>query len=391
MMETIILYGLQALGLLVVATIVFDVVHFVLHLFIESRAPLLNKIGALHQTHHDFFNRDLVFVEALSWRNWVEHIVPEFMTRIVVALIGLFFVSPWAVAMVLGLQLMQLVVVTWGRGRDSNHIDYQRLLPPRSGFFVGPRYHALHHIYPLHYYASFVTFFDKLLGTACPLEGKKVALTGASGALGAPLQKILEAEGARVTPLKFGVDYTYDDYSSLDPVLAEADIVVLAHGSKLEHAMEANCDSFVAIIERFKQLSAHRRFPVEVWAVGSEIEFHPAWGNKELGIYLESKRAFAKHAYRYFHEAPFIYRHICPAGFTSRMGPGLISGATAARWAMFFIRRGFTYVPVTYTGFAVLNYFKFLLRWRREKDARHQLRVDSAQDAVTRSGGGFRY
>jgi hypothetical protein len=29
--------------------------------------------------------------------------------------------------------------------------------------------------------------------------------------------------------------------------------------------------------------------------------------------------------------------------------------------ALFFIRRGFRYVPVTYTGIALLNFFKFLL------------------------------
>jgi hypothetical protein len=42
------------------------------------------------------------------------------------------------------------------------------------------------------------------------------------------------------------------------------------------------------------------------------------------------------------------------------MGPGLMSGRTAARIAMFFIRRGFRYVPVTYTGIALVNYWKFV-------------------------------
>ena len=41
------------------------------------------------------------------------------------------------------------------------------------------------------------------------------------------------------------------------------------------------------------------------------------------------------------------------------MGPGLISGETAAKVALFLIRRGFRYVPVTYTGIALVNYFKF--------------------------------
>jgi hypothetical protein len=43
------------------------------------------------------------------------------------------------------------------------------------------------------------------------------------------------------------------------------------------------------------------------------------------------------------------------------MGPGLISGEAAAALAMFFIRRGFRYIPVTYTGIAWVNYLKFAL------------------------------
>ena len=43
------------------------------------------------------------------------------------------------------------------------------------------------------------------------------------------------------------------------------------------------------------------------------------------------------------------------------MGPGLISGRFAARWALFFLERGFQYIPVTYTGVALWNWVKFLL------------------------------
>jgi hypothetical protein len=126
--------------------------------------------------------------------------------------------------------------------------------------------------------------------------------------------------------------------------------------------MAANCDSFVELIELFREETRERRFPPEVWAVGSEIEAHPAWGNPELQIYLESKRAFARHARRYFHEPSLLYRHIVPSAFTSPMGKGLISGTTAARWAWFLIRRGYRYVPVSYSGIALLNYVKFVLR-----------------------------
>ena len=198
------------------------------------------------------------------------------------------------------------------------------------------------------------------------LAGRRVALTGGSGSFGSAMRELLERAGARVTPLKFGVDFTYDDYSGTDAALRDADILVLAHGAKGELAMAANCDSFVALIERFRAMPARPDGATrEVWAVGSEIEFHPAFGVPEIQSYARSKRAFARHAAEYVHAPDLVYRHIVPAAFRSRMGPGLMSGRTTARVALWLIRRGWRYVPVTYTGIAFLNYLPYRLRaWR---------------------------
>jgi hypothetical protein len=220
---------------------------------------------------------------------------------------------------------------------------------------LAPR--SMHQQFPNRYFGF---PFDWVFATGCAVRGRRFALSGASGAFGAPFKALLEARGGIVAPLKFGVDYTYDDCSRSDPALQSADVLVLAHGAKGENAMRANCDSFLALIDRFLAASKGRR--VEIWAVGSEIEAHPAWGNKELQVYLESKRAYARRARRFFWDARFVYRHIVPSAFTSPMGPGLISGSLAARWAWFFISRGFRYVPVSYTGIALVNYFKFLFR-----------------------------
>ena len=46
------------------------------------------------------------------------------------------------------------------------------------------------------------------------------------------------------------------------------------------------------------------------------------------------------------------------------MGHGLMSADTAATVALGLIRRGFRYVPVTYTGIAFLNLLKFVFAWR---------------------------
>jgi hypothetical protein len=350
----------QTLGLLVAGSLVFDVVHYLLHQFARSRFGLLRAMGALHETHHQFFTRQLRFDEGLSRRNLIEHVVPEFLTRTLVVLPCAFFCHPLAVALVVLVNLIQFVSVIVLRGRDANHVAFDMLPAPGSSLMVGPRYHAMHHVYPDAFYGSVVPLLDKVFGTAMSLQGRRVALSGAGGAFGSALRPLLERAGAQVRGLKYGVDYTYQDYSGLDGALGEADVLILAHGSKRDAAMQANCDSFVAIIERFLSLHRNDRVPVEVWGVGSEIEFHPAWGNADLQVYLESKRAFAKHAHAYYREDRFIYRHICPAAFKSRMGWAPLSAGAAAAMTMFLIRRGFRYVPVTYTGIALLNYFRFL-------------------------------
>ena len=109
-------------------------------------------------------------------------------------------------------------------------------------------------------------------------------------------------------------------------------------------------------------------------AVGSEIECHPAFGNADLQTYSRSKRAFARHARRYFHQPDLLYRHIVPSAFTSAMGPGLISGERAAAWAWFLIKRGYRYVPVSYTGIAMINYLKFAFRIHASPDPDPSLR-----------------
>jgi len=178
------------------------------------------------------------------------------------------------------------------------------------------------------------------------------------------MKDLLERAGAMVIPLKFEVHWTYVDYSGVDSRLETADILILAHGAKGACAMQANCDSFLALIERFRALTRHRQVPIEVWAVGSEIECHPAFADPNLRIYARSKRAYARAAARLVYDQDVLYRHIVPSAFGSRMGPGLMSARTSSVIALWLIRRGFRYVPVTYTGIAFLNFIPFFARAR---------------------------
>ena len=111
-----------------------------------------------------------------------------------------------------------------------------------------------------------------------------------------------------------------------------------------------------------------RLAPPEVWALGSEVEFHGDMGLDVLKAYSASKRAYAARARDYYRSDALIYRHIVPSSFTSAMGKGAMSAATAVSIALFFIRRGFRYVPVTLTGLAVLNSFRFRFFQKEQPD-----------------------
>src|SRR5580704_7893591 len=104
-------------------------------------------------------------------------------------------------------------------GLDSNHTETPRRRWSHLGLLVGPLYHAMHHVYPESYFASTTRLFDFVFATGCQIRGRRFAITGASGAFGAPLARMLEAQGGIVTRLKFGRDYDHEDYGRLDGVL----------------------------------------------------------------------------------------------------------------------------------------------------------------------------
>ncbi|KAI2869918.1 hypothetical protein CBS147343_7594 [Aspergillus niger] len=270
-----------------------------------------------------------------------------------------------ALSLVLVVQTIRSLFVIISNGQDSNHIALDKVPKDHSWAFVGPEYHSLHHIYPDRYMGSMVKLFDWVAGTAYSLKNKTVVMTGGSGAFGQAMEKQLLAEGVKsIHKLQFGKDWNNEDFSRVGPTLEGADIIILAHGTKGSDAMDSNCTSSVRLIELFMQhmsaQSQRTKVLPEIWYVGSEAELHPAWGGPEMVRYTASKRAFLPYARALYKSDKVIYRHIVPAAFDSRMGKAIVSADWAARCTMSWIRRGAYYVPVTYTGLAYLNFFKFL-------------------------------
>ena len=356
----VIIILIQAVLLFLAATIVFDCVHYILHICMKSKNRFLHALGSIHLQHHRFFNTKLNISNEYSVSNIFSHIMLENFTQFVVILCGLFFVKPAAVIVAAVFQLLLLLLVIKNRGVDPHHRAYEKLPAYRGGWYVTADYHALHHHYLTNYYSSYIKLIDSILGTSHHLENKKIVMTGASGALGSNLKRKLEAAGAQVTPFRYQLDYDYGQYEKIIPALKNADILVLCHGSKVHLAQQANCDSYVDLIELYKKVHERDLLPPEVWATGSEIECHPCFGIKSIQVYAASKRNFAKYARQYYRDPQLQYRHLVHSAFISPMGPGLMTANFAAAATLFFIKRGFRYVPVTYTGFALLNYFRFL-------------------------------
>lgn len=377
---------ISALWLYFAGTFFFDCIHYLLHRFSKSSYRPLRILGDLHLVHHLYFNRRLKFNEVYRWHNMFFEIPLELLCQLIgdrlgwvaakyLGLIGPAKAPEELLALVALVQMCRVTVVLLHGGRDSNHISYYPVPKDPNWFVVGPEYHVLHHISPDRYMGSAFRVFDWLFGLVSSLKSKRIVMTGANGAFGSALKdELLQESVACISELKYGRDWRYDDYESSIPILTNADILILAHGSKGPEAQKANCDTAIALIDLFRR---HRKsrpgFDIvmpEIWYISSESELHPSWGIESLQRYSRSKRAFLPTAYSLYNDPSVMYRHIVPASFRSPMGPALVSAEWAAGTAMWWIRRGARYVPATYTGIAFVNWAKFLWlareqRWRR--------------------------
>jgi len=338
-----------------------------------------------HHFHHKFQGANLKILSQFEAENLKYHLVPEWLTSLIPAAAAVAYTPPYSWAQATAatfLVVRSIIFVVAGiimRGRDSNHVELERVEVCKNWLFVGTHYHALHHVFPGQYMSSVVKLLDYIMGTAAPLHaGRRFIVTGAGGALGSAFVKKLTEEGATVDTLKYGRDYArdgedlerfafHDKYPKLDMLLGDCDVLVLCHGVKsdnMEECVRGNCTSQLALIERYLRCHEAARKPnnvmyPEVWCVGSEAEFHPLIPS-EIVCYGKSKRQMMRHAAAYMQRRDVMYRHIVPAAFQSKMGPGLVSADWMVRVSLWFISRGAQFVPASYTPFAYLHWFKMM-------------------------------
>ncbi len=367
------LWGLEAGLVFVASTLLFDALHWLLHRWGRSRNRLLRTFSRWHWVHHRFLDRKMRVHPELVWPNLVFHVLPEYLTGLFGTLVFL-VVFPWPpIAAVVLLRTWMLVLTIKEEGMDFNHMTMDRISGQQGLLWVNPSYHAMHHVHPNNFFSSFANAFDLLFGTGAQIRNRRFLVTGASGAFGSAIKARLERLGGSVEVARHGVDFGPGDYARMREKLERADVLVLSHGAKSDGCWDANYTTFVDLIDMFVEIGRDRLQPPEVWGLGSEAELHGDMGMEDLKAYAASKRAFAQRALGYYRSDDVLYRHIVPSSFTSAMGPGPMSANTAAAIALFFIRRGVRYVPVTLTSLAIWNYFRFI----RQKPEISRPAVDS--------------
>ena len=112
----------QLLALFLLSTVVFDVIHVLLHHFVASRFAWLRALGMLHERHHRFVDANLDVHEEYTADNLRWHVIPEFLTQVVFSLCLLWLLCAPVVLGVMALQTLVFLLILRTRGRDLNHL-----------------------------------------------------------------------------------------------------------------------------------------------------------------------------------------------------------------------------------------------------------------------------
>eukprot|EP00962_Isochrysis_galbana_P052598 scaffold24078_cov114-Isochrysis_galbana.AAC.1 len=155
-------------------TVLFDVVHTVAHVL-----PRKAMLSRWHHYHHKFQGANLKILGQFEAENLTNHLVPEWLTSLVPAAVVAASATPLGWVQLTALTFLvvrSIVFVVAGlimKGRDSNHVELDKVQVCKNWVLVGPHYHALHHVFPGQYMSSFVKLLDYILGTAAaPLAGR---------------------------------------------------------------------------------------------------------------------------------------------------------------------------------------------------------------------------
>jgi hypothetical protein len=160
---------------IVCGSLVIDLVHLLAHKSHGSQFRSLRCLARAHSFHHQYFDRNLRFNDTFRMQNLLWHLPLELLCQLVGSTLSYLFVRSLSrhnamplkqdLAFVWVLQISRVCLVACRSGRDSNHVPYSRVPKDPYFFFVGPQYHARHHIAPHSNFGSMTRLVDWTFGT----------------------------------------------------------------------------------------------------------------------------------------------------------------------------------------------------------------------------------
>lgn len=304
--------AIGGVALWVAGAVFFDVVHWVLHWMLRSRSAILRGLAWPHSVHHQWLDGSLKDHPELQRRNIWCHLVPEYLTQLAFCAIAWLVLPGGMVGVCAVLQTVTFLGLLSYKGLDINHRPIEILDAYRPSWLPYPEYHALHHVYPDAYFSAYPKLVDWVIGGGAMLRGRRFLLQGGESVFGRALQQALRDHGVRDVGVATGE-------------LRECDVLVLCDPGEGE----------VDLVEEILAQTASRQLPPEVWVV-----------------YTGPPGAVARHYYR---DVRVSYRVLRVDAETLRETR---RAQAAARAVLFWVRRGFHYVPEHPS-------LRLLAEWRR--------------------------
>jgi sterol desaturase/sphingolipid hydroxylase (fatty acid hydroxylase superfamily) len=362
----------------------------------DSYHTLCHYVPALskgHNWHHRVFKPDLSVTDPEIYKkaHWYND-VPEAAVMLACSFllwpiaIGMGLEYPWVV-FAGSIYTTGFLLTAIGRGLGIPGVEEATDITHRQGvfnelpgnFLVNRTYHWRHHFDNQNaYFCGMFTLFDRVMGTALSLKGKKIAVTGASGTLGQALIKELSRREAKVIALTSSPQTELWDHAgnAIETIvwqigqeaqllthLEKVDILLINHGINVHDrrdadAIEASYDINTFSSWRLMNLffttvkSNKDKARKEIWVNTSEAEVNPAFSP----LYELSKRSLGDLVTLARLDAPIVVRKLILGPFKSNLNPvGIMDANWVARQILNLAQRDFRTIIVT------INPLTFLL------------------------------
>lgn len=375
-------FTIWALFSLLLAEVLRDSYHALCH--------QVSWLAKWHNKHHMAYKRDFSVVSLKAYQDsQLYHDILEsgLLVAVVTPLAFIIHQAGFCLGVVYAWGFLYGASLRYFQG--SIETDYTHLpgaleeVP--SVWLVNRTYHWRHHFDNVNaYYSGVFPLVDKVLGTGLSLQGKTIAITGASGALGQALIAELVQHRAKVLALTTRPDQISTDgvkvlswqmgnEAALLDSLQKVDILIINHGinvygartsEAINSSYEVNTFSALRLMDIFMSTitGADAKATKEIWVNTSEAEVSPALSP----LYELSKRALGEIITLKRLDKVCTIRKLILGPFKSQLNPyGVMSAPFVAKGILFLAKRDFrniivTVNPLTYIFFPIKELSTFL-------------------------------